>query len=60
MPRKDLKNRTPVGSAMDNKIYYEMKAYSEKTGIPISKILDKGVIAIIKNNNPDINTLPNA
>ena len=41
VPRKDLKNRTPVGSAMDNKIYYEMKAYSEKTGIPISKILDK-------------------
>ena len=43
MPRKDLKNRTPVGSAMDNKIYYEMKAYSEKTGIPISKILDKAM-----------------
>lgn len=43
VPRKDLKNRTPVGSAMDNKIYYEMKAYSEKTGIPISKILDKAM-----------------
>ena len=37
MPRKDLKNRTPVGSAMDNKIYYE------KTGIPISKILDRAM-----------------
>ncbi|MCX0401377.1 ribbon-helix-helix domain-containing protein [Clostridium perfringens] len=28
---------------MDNKIYYEMKAYSEKTGIPISKILDRAM-----------------
>lgn len=43
VPRKDLKNRTPVGSAMDNKIYEEMKAYSEKTGIPISKMLDKAM-----------------
>ncbi|ELU5588187.1 ribbon-helix-helix domain-containing protein [Clostridium perfringens] len=43
MPRKDLKNRTPVGSAMDNKIYYEMKAYSEKTGIALSKILDRAM-----------------
>lgn len=41
--KKGFKNRTPVGSAMDNKIYYEMKAYSEKTGIPISKILDRAM-----------------
>ncbi|WP_297520257.1 ribbon-helix-helix domain-containing protein [uncultured Clostridium sp.] len=38
-----LKNRTPIGSAMDNKIYYEMKGYSEKTGIPISKMLDRAM-----------------
>ena len=38
-----LKNRTPVGSAMENKIYYEMKEYSEKTGIPISKMLDRAM-----------------
>ena len=38
-----LKNRTPIGSAMDNKIYYEMKDYSAETGIPISKMLDKAM-----------------
>lgn len=28
---------------MHIKIYYEMNAYSEKIGIPISKILDKAM-----------------
>lgn len=41
--KNGLKYRTPIGSAMDNKIYYEMKEYSEKTGIPVSKILDKAM-----------------
>lgn len=31
------------GSAMDNKIYSEMKAYSEESGIPISKMLDSAM-----------------
>ncbi|MGL4741376.1 MAG: ribbon-helix-helix domain-containing protein [Sarcina sp.] len=41
--KNGLKYRTPIGSAMDNKIYYEMKKYSEETGIPVSKILDKAM-----------------
>lgn len=41
--KNQLKNRTPVGSAMDNKIYSEMKAYSKKTGIPVSKMLDRAM-----------------
>lgn len=48
MPRKDLKNRTPIGSAMDNKIYSEMKAYSEESGIPISKMLDRAMTMYLK------------
>ena len=43
MPRTDLKTRTPIGSAMDTKIFIEMKQYSKKTGIPISKMLDKAM-----------------
>lgn len=41
MGRKDLKNRTPINSAMENSLYNELKEYSSKTGIPISKLLDK-------------------
>ncbi|MGL4989658.1 MAG: ribbon-helix-helix domain-containing protein [Sarcina sp.] len=41
--KNGLKYRTPVGSAMDNKIYCEMKEYSEKTGIPVSKMLDRAM-----------------
>lgn len=43
LKKSHLKNRTPVGSAMDNKIFNEMKEYSEKTGIPVSKLLDKAM-----------------
>ena len=41
--RNDLKNRTPVGSAVDTKILYELKEYSKETGIPLSKLLDKAI-----------------
>lgn len=43
MVRKDLKNRTPVGSAIDNELYNWLKEFSKNTGIPISKLLDKAI-----------------
>lgn len=45
-----LKNRTPVGSAMDNQIFIKMKDYSQKTGIPISKMLDKAMTLYLESN----------
>ena len=48
MPRTDLKTRTPIGSAMDNKIFIQMKEYSKETGIPISKLLDKAMTMYLK------------
>lgn len=43
MANKELKNRTPCGSAIDTKLYDKLKAYSKETGIPISKLLDKSI-----------------
>lgn len=43
MVRKDLKNRIPLGSAVKIELYNELKTYSEETGIPMSKLLDKAI-----------------
>lgn len=48
MSNKDLKNRTPIGSAVDKKLYEELKEYSKETGIPISKLLDKSIELFLK------------
>lgn len=43
MANKNLKNRTPIGSAIDKNLYEELKNYSKETSIPISKLLDKAI-----------------
>ena len=43
MVRKDLKNRTPIGSAIDNNLYNWLKEYSKESKIPMSKLLDKAI-----------------
>ena len=48
MANKDLKNRTPIGSAIDKNLYEELKKYSLDTGIPISKLLDKAIELFLK------------
>lgn len=45
---QELKNRTPIGSAVDKKLYNQLKQYSLKTGIPISKLLDKAIELLLK------------
>lgn len=40
---RELKNRTRISSTLDNDIYRRLKEYSDKTDIPITKILDKSV-----------------
>lgn len=51
MGNKALKNRTPVSNAIDNNIYKRLKKYSNDTGIPISKILDKALDDYLKKEN---------
>ena len=43
MANKDLKNRTQIGSAIDKRLYKELKGYSKATSIPISRLLDKSI-----------------
>lgn len=40
---RNLKNRTAISTAINNEIYKKAKEYSEKTSIPISKIIDKAL-----------------
>ena len=48
MANKELKNRTPIGSAVDKELYNKLKDYSKETGIPISKLLDKAITMLLK------------
>lgn len=38
-----LKNRTPVGSAVDKELFKQLKEYSQETDIPMSKLLDRSI-----------------
>lgn len=40
---RGLKNRTAISTAVENEIYKKLKEYSDKTSIPISKIIDKAL-----------------
>lgn len=48
MANKDLKTRTPISNSVKNEIWDRLKAYSKKTGIPISKLLDKSISLFLK------------
>lgn len=40
---RGLKNRVAISNAIDKELYLKLKSYSEETGIPISKLLDKAI-----------------
>lgn len=40
---RGLKNRVAISNAVDREIYEKLKSYSDGTGIPISKLLDKAI-----------------
>jgi len=40
---RGLKNRIAMSNAIDRELYLKLKAYSEETGIPISKLLDRAI-----------------
>ena len=47
-----LKNRTRIGSAIDKKLYEQLKKLSEDTRIPISKLLDEAIKDLIEKYIP--------
>ncbi len=40
---RGLKNRIAMSNAIDKELYLKLKSYSEESGIPISKLLDKAI-----------------
>ena len=48
MAKNDLKNRTRIGSAISKDIYIQLKEYSDKTKIHMSKILDMALEQFLK------------
>lgn len=43
MTNRGLTNRTAISTAIDKELYKQLKDYSNKTGIPISKLFDKAI-----------------
>lgn len=48
MNNRGLKNRTAISNAVDTKLLNELKEYSKKTSIPLSKLLDKSIELFLK------------
>lgn len=46
---RGLKNRTAISTAINNDIYKQLKEYSDNSGVPISKILDKAIAMYLEN-----------
>lgn len=45
---RGLKNRTAISTAVDKELYARLKEYSEKTSIPISKLIDKAIAMFLE------------
>lgn len=43
MDKRGLTNRVAISNAIDKELYLKLKAYSQETSIPISKLLDKAI-----------------
>lgn len=48
---RGLKNRTAISTAVDKELYQRLKNYSEETGIPISKLIDKSIAMYLQSVN---------
>lgn len=45
---RGLKNRVAISNAVDKELYTKLKAYSEETSIPVSKLLDKAIAMFLE------------
>lgn len=45
---RGLKNRVAISNAVDKGLYAKLKEYSEKTSIPVSKLLDKAIAMFLE------------
>jgi len=49
----DLKNRERIGTSLPIGVVKSLKAYSEKSMIPISKIIEKALMEFLLKNKED-------
>ena len=45
---RGMTNRVAISNAIDKELHSKLKSYSEETGIPISKLLDKAVKMLLE------------
>ena len=45
---RGLTTRTAISNAVETKLWEQLKQYSEETGIPMSKLLDKSIDLFLK------------
>ena len=45
---RGLKNLIAISNAIDKELYNRLKRYSEKTSIPLSKLLDKAIAMFLE------------
>lgn len=50
---RGLKNRTAISTSIDKELYAKLKEHSEETGIPLSKLFDKAIIAYFESIKRD-------
>ena len=48
MGNQQLKNRVPLGSAVDKKLVEKLKELSKESKIPISRLLDEAIEDLLK------------
>lgn len=48
MAKKVLKNRTQFTSTLKNDLYIQLKELSDRTSVPISRLLDMGVEKVLE------------
>lgn len=45
---RGLTNRIAISNAIDKELYIKLRTYSDETGIPMSKLLDKAVKMLLE------------
>lgn len=45
---RGLKTRTAISNAVDTKLWNELKAYSQESGVPVSKLLDRAIKLLLE------------
>lgn len=50
--KRGLRNRKPLSNAVKNELYDGLKELSDKTKIPMSRLLDEAIEDLLNKRNP--------